>query len=155
VTTQRGSVRHQTRLVCSPDRVWQLVGDPARLAEWFPGITSCTVDGTQRTVTTGSGLAMPEQILTVDDALRRMQYRITAPLFRQHLGTIDVLDLADGTTLVVYGTDAEPAVLALVIGGAARAGLARLPELLGVPAAPASSATESGGFDGRAGPRGI
>ena len=132
MTAQRGSVRHDTRLVCSADRVWELVGDPARLAEWFPGITSCTIDGTERVVTLGSGLVMPEHILTVDNALRRMQYQITAPLFRQHLGTIDVHDLGDGTALVVYGTDAEPAVLALVIGGAARAGLARLPELLGV-----------------------
>lgn len=134
-------MRHQTRLVCSPDLVWELVGDPTRLIEWFPGISSCVIRGTERVVTMGSGLAMPEQILTVDDALRRMQYRITAPLFREHLGTIDVHDLDDGTTLVVYSTDAEPAVLALVIGGAARAGLARLPELLGVPLSSPSPVT--------------
>ena len=75
---------------------------------------------------TGSGLPMPEQLLTVDPGLRRLQYRITAPLFLEHLGTIDVHDLGDGTCLVVYSTDAEPAALALVIGGAARAALASL-----------------------------
>jgi hypothetical protein len=112
--------------------VWALVGDPARLPEWFPGIESCTVEGDQRTVTTRSGLPMPERLLTVDPALRRLQYRITAPLFVEHLGTIDVLDLGDGTCLVVYSTDAQPATLALVIGGAARAALAALPTALGL-----------------------
>jgi hypothetical protein len=35
-----------------------VVGDPTRLAEWFPGVVSCTVDGTTRVVTTGSGLPL-------------------------------------------------------------------------------------------------
>ena len=55
----------------------------------------------------------------MDRLQRRLQYRITAPMFREHLGTIDVHDLGDGTSLVVYATDAEPAIMALVIGGAA------------------------------------
>ena len=81
---------------------------------------------------TRSGLPMPEKLLTIDHNQRRFQYRITAPLFVEHLSTIDVHDLDDGTCLVVYSVDAEPAVLALVIGGAARAALGHLPELLGV-----------------------
>ncbi len=132
MTARRGSVRHQVRLAAEAETVWALVGDPARLPEWFPGIESCTVEGDQRTVTTRSGLPMPERLLTVDPALRRLQYRITAPLFVEHLGTIDVLDLGDGTCLVVYSTDAQPATLALVIGGAARAALAALPTALGL-----------------------
>ncbi|MGH9079883.1 MAG: SRPBCC family protein [Acidimicrobiales bacterium] len=132
MTGRRGSVRHQVRLAAPADAVFGLVGDPARLPEWFPGIESCTVDGDQRTVTTRSGLPMPERILTVDPSLRRMQYRITAPMFVEHLGTVDVLDLGDGTCLAVYSTDAEPAALALVIGGAARAALASLPSVLGL-----------------------
>jgi uncharacterized protein YndB with AHSA1/START domain len=132
VTSRRGSVRHQLRLACPPDMVWDLVGDPRRLAEWFPGVEACTVEGDQRVVTTRSGLPMPETILTVDSSLRRFQYRVTAPLFKEHLGTIDVLDLDDGTCLLVYGTDAEPAALALVVGGAARAGLDNVADLLGV-----------------------
>ena len=95
--------------------------------EWFPGIESCTVEGDQRVVMTGSGLPMPEHLLTVDPRLRRLQYRITAPMFTEHLSTIDVHDLGDGTCLVVYSIDADPAPLALVIGGAAREGLEALP----------------------------
>jgi hypothetical protein len=98
--------------------VWALVGDPTRLAEWFPGMTGCTVDGTTRIVTLGSGLPLPEEILVNDPIQRRFQYRITAPLFQHHRGSIDVLDLGDGTCVVVYTTDADPRTMALVIGGA-------------------------------------
>ena len=62
---------------------------------------------------------MPEQLLTIDNTLRRFQYRITSPLFVEHLSSIVVHVLEDGNCLVVYSVDAEPAVLALVIGGAA------------------------------------
>jgi uncharacterized protein YndB with AHSA1/START domain len=132
VTAKRGSVRHAVRLACPPDDVWALLGAPERVPEWFPGIESCTVEGDQRVVVTGSGLPMPEQLVTVDPALRRLQYRITAPMFAEHLSTIDVHDLGDGTCLAVYSVDADPAPLALIIGGAARAGLEGLADLLGL-----------------------
>ncbi len=84
---------------------------------------------------------MPERLLTVDPALRRFQYRITAPMFAEHLSTIDVHDLGDGTCLAVYSVDVDPAPLALVIGGAARAGLEGLPALLGLETGPVATVT--------------
>ena len=110
------SVRHHVRIGAAAADVWAVVGRPELLHLWFPGITACTVDGTSRTIVTGNGVSMPEQIVTHDHLLRRFQYRITAPLFRDHLATIDVLELGD-ESVVVYSTDAEPAVMALVIGG--------------------------------------
>ena len=132
MTASRGSVRHAIRLACSPDTVWELLGDPTRIPEWFPGIESCTVEGDVRVIVTRSGLPMPEHLLTVDPVLRRIQYRITAPMFKEHLGTLDVHDLHDGSSLVVFSTDADPAPLALVIGGAGRAALQGLPALFGL-----------------------
>ncbi len=132
MTARRGSMRHTVRLACPPERIWELVGDASRLPEWWEGIDSCTVEGDTRTIVTRSGLPMPERILTVDPVLRRFQYRITAPLLTEHLSTIDVHDLGDGTSLVVYSVDAEPAVLALVIAGGARAALVHLADVLGV-----------------------
>lgn len=121
MTGSRGSVRRQVRIARPPDDVWAIVGDPARIAEWFPGIVRAEVDddGRHRTIHTGSGIPMPEQILTCDPLQRRFQYRITTGLFREHLSTLDVLDLEDGTSLVVYSADADPATMALVIAGAA------------------------------------
>jgi hypothetical protein len=126
VTDNRGSVRRHVRIACSAQEVWDRIGDPARIQEWFPGIVDSTVDGTTRVITTGSGLPMPEEIVTNDAIQRRFQYRITAPLFREHLSTLDVLDLEDGTCVVVYGCDSVPATMSLVIAGAAGNALEQL-----------------------------
>ena len=128
----RGSVRRQVRIARPPDEVWAIIGDPARIAEWFPGIDSATVsdDGATRTIVTGAGLPMPERIVTNDPLQRRFQYRITAPMFKEHLSTLDVLDLGDGTSLCVYAADAEPATMALVIAGAAGDALQHLRTIL-------------------------
>jgi hypothetical protein len=89
-------------------------------------MVSSEVDGTVRTVVTASGLTLPEEIVTLDDVLRRFQYRVTGPILKDHLGTIDVFDLGDGRSLVSYGTDCEPAAMALMIGGAAGGALLEL-----------------------------
>ena len=123
------SIRHERRIAAPAEVVWALAGDPTRLAEWFPGIVGCVVEGRSRTITLASGLSMPEELLVIDDVNRRFVYAITAPLFTSHRGTIDVVDLGDGTCLALYGTEADPRTMALVIAGAAAEGLDRLAEL--------------------------
>jgi uncharacterized protein YndB with AHSA1/START domain len=123
-------VRREVRINCPADDVWAIVGDPARVAEWFTGIDRADVNGNTRVITTGSGLPMPEEIVTNDAILRRLQYRITAPVFREHLSTIDVIDLGDGTSLVVYAADADPGTMALIIAGAAGSALLELRDRL-------------------------
>jgi Polyketide cyclase / dehydrase and lipid transport len=115
----RASVRRHVRINCPADEIWAFIGDPARIAEWFPGIESATVDGTTRVIMTGSGLPIPEEIVTHDSVQRRFQYRITGGLFKEHLSTLDVIDLGDQTSLVMYAADASPSTMALVIAGAA------------------------------------
>ena len=119
MTATRASVRRHVRINRPAEDVWAVVGDPARIHEWFPGIVASTVDGNTRIITTGSGIPMPEQIVTNDPLQRRFQYRITAPMFREHLSTLDVLDLGDGTCVAAYSADAAPATMALVIAAAA------------------------------------
>ncbi len=126
----RGTVRRHVRIARPADEVWALVGDPARIQEWFPGIDASTVDGTSRTIVTGSGLPMSEEIVTVDDVQRRFQYRLSLPILREHLSTLDVIDLDDGTSLVVYAADADPSTMALIVGGAAGSALEHLRTLM-------------------------
>ncbi len=111
-----GSIRHEARIPWPAATVWELVGDPTRLHQWFPGIVACEVTGTTRLITTGAGLVLPEEILVNDALQRRFQYRITAPVFRHHRGTIDVIALDAETCLVVYSTEADPRTMALMIG---------------------------------------
>ena len=130
VTAGRGSLRREQRMAVPADAVWAFVGDLARISEWFPGIVEATVEGSTRIITTGSGITMPEQIITLDNLQRRLQYRITSPLLRELLSTLDVLDIGDGTSLAIYSVDADPATMALVIGGAAGNALGHLRDLL-------------------------
>lgn len=121
-----GSIRHEVRIRRTAEEVWAFAGDPARLHEWFPGIVECKVDGTTRTITTATGLPLPEELLVVDGVQRRLQYRITAPMFVHHRGTFDVIDLGDGTCLAVYSTECDPRTMALLIGAGTAGALAEL-----------------------------
>jgi len=130
-----GTVRRHIFIDAPAEEVWALVGDPARLNEWFP-ITGCEVsrdDGaadlppTKRWITLASGLRFEEQIVTLDHDLRRFQYSIiNNPIVKSHLGTVDVIADGDSRCLVIYSTDLDPEVMALVIAGAAGEGLQNL-----------------------------
>jgi uncharacterized protein YndB with AHSA1/START domain len=130
LTTTRGSVRREIQIRRPAGEVWELVGDPARIHEWFPGIVSCSVSGDERVITTDAGQSITEKVVTLDPLQRRFQYAMDWPICREHLGTVDVLELNERSCLVVYGTDAEPATMALTIGGAAGAALGQLRDLL-------------------------
>ena len=136
----RASIRREGRIARPADEVWAVIGRPELLHLWFPGITACTVDGDRRVITTGTGVEMPEEILTNDPLQRRFQYRITSPLVREHLATIDVVDLGDGTSLVLYATDADPATMSVVLGGAMESALGELARQLEAGAGPALTA---------------
>ena len=113
-----GSIRHQITIDRSADDVWRLVGDPPRLSEWFPDFISSTVEGSTRTVTSASGISIDEELLVVDSILHRLQYRLELPIVTFHRGTIDVIELDEAKSLVVYATDADPRIMAMVIGSA-------------------------------------
>jgi hypothetical protein len=130
-----GTVRRHIFIDSPAEEVWAIVGDPARLHEWFP-ITGCEVsreDGatdlppTKRWITLASGLRFEEQIVTLDHDLRRFQYSIiNNPIIKSHLGTVDVISDGASRCLVIYSTDLDPEVMALVIAGAAGEGLQNL-----------------------------
>jgi hypothetical protein len=135
----RGSVRREVRIEAPAAAVWARITDAGAIHTWFPGITATAMNGTTRVITMGSGLPMPEEILTNDSLLRRFQYRITAPLFRYHLSTLDVIELEPGACLAVYSVDADPGPMALVIGGAAHNALVNLKHQLETAPAEAGS----------------
>lgn len=109
----------------SPDAVWQLVRDVPGISRWFPAIIASTGDQQRRTVTLQDGSRLEEVVVTLDDQLRRLQYRVVdgdLPI-TDHLGTVDVLDLGEDRALVVYSTEIEPADLADAFGPACAEGL--------------------------------
>src|SRR3546814_15917776 len=69
---------------------------------------------------------MEETILTCDNLQRRFQYRIDGRPFTEHLGTLDVHEPGPRRSLVVYATDAAPAVMAIILGRGMAAALDEL-----------------------------
>jgi len=131
------TIRRELRIARPADDVWAVVGDVGSIHRWFPGIIGCelldTDDGPVRRVELATGLRLDELVVTNDPIARRFQYSITGGVFRHHLGTVDVIELDPDSCLVVYGTDATPDVMALVIGGASGEALSNLAELVGEP----------------------
>jgi hypothetical protein len=124
-----GTVRRHVFIDSPADEVWALVGDPARLHDWFP-ITSCEVVDNKRWINLGSGLRFEEDIITLDHDLRRFQYSIVNNLIvKSHLGTVDVIPDGPNRCMVMYGTDIDPEPMGLIIIGAAGAGLEKLQEI--------------------------
>ncbi|MEI7506785.1 MAG: SRPBCC family protein [Actinomycetes bacterium] len=124
-----GTVRRHIFIDSPAAEVWELVGDPARLHDWFP-ITSCEVVGNKRWINLASGLRFEEDIITLDHDLRRFQYSIVNNLIvKSHLGTVDVIPDGPNRCMVMYGTDIDPEPMGLIIIGAAGSGLEKLQEI--------------------------
>ena len=126
----RASARHHEVIAVPADEAWAAVTRPELLDRFFPGIERCEVVGDVRTVTLRTGLSLEEHIVLNDALQRRFQYRIAGGFFREHLATIDVLPLDDERCLVSYASDAEPATMAVILGGAMRAALDSLKQQL-------------------------
>lgn len=139
----RASVRRERRIDRPAGLVWEVVGRPELLHLWYPGIEACTVDGDVRTIALATGMTLEEQIVTLDPVQRRFQYRVTGGLFHEHLATVDVIDLGEDRALVVYGTDAAPATMALVLGGGAGAALDELARQMAADSGPALDAARA------------
>lgn len=141
----RASQRRHRIMPVSAERAWAVVGRPELLHLWFPGIVACSVEGSTRTVTTGLGLQLQEELLTNDPLQRRFQYRIAGGPFREHLASIDVLALDDATCVVVYASDADPATMAVILGGAMESALTELARQLEAGEGPAIEALDRPG----------
>jgi hypothetical protein len=128
--TNRGSLRRQVVIDRSAAEVWDLVGDPARVDRWFPGIESLRGTEAERELTLHSGVVIADTIVTLDPLQRRLQHAMRSTLWRRHLGTIDVVELGPNRCLVLYGTDADPPAMALVLAGVTGAALAELARTL-------------------------
>jgi hypothetical protein len=125
------TIRRQVWLDHSAATAWKIVGRPDRVATWFPSIASCTVEGTVRTCQLERGGQVVEQIVMVDDDLRRLQYRVLDGLaIERHLATVDVVEAGDRRCLVLYGTDVEPDRLAAPLTKSIDAALARLADVV-------------------------
>jgi carbon monoxide dehydrogenase subunit G len=113
-----GASKAEASIDRAPDDVWNIVRDFAGLADYMPGIDSCTVDGDVRTVGT-MGIVVKEQLREIDDDARRISYSvIESPMtnMTSHLATISVD--AEGTgTHFTWAVEVEPDELLPLFAG--------------------------------------
>ena len=114
------SIRSHAVLHHDAATVWAVVREIGDVADWFPSMTSSELTEVGRDVVLADGTRLKEETVTLDDALRRYQYRITGGdlVPDQHLGTIDVIDLGAGRSVLIYGSDVEPREVAEAFDGA-------------------------------------
>ncbi|MFJ9387659.1 SRPBCC family protein [Nocardioides sp. NPDC101246] len=122
------SIRSHAVLDHDAATVWATVREVGAVSDWFPAITHSEATDAGRDVTLADGTRLIEETVTLDDALRRYQYRITGGdlVPESHLGTIDVVDLGEGRTVLVYGSDVEPVEVAAAFDGAISEAVAAL-----------------------------
>ncbi len=93
----------------SPDDVWKLLREFGSLAEWMPGVETCTVDGDVRTLGM-MGMQVKEQLRSLDDDTRTISYSlIESPIgnLESHLVTIAVTPEGAGAH-VTWSIDVTP-----------------------------------------------
>ena len=106
------TIRKEVEIRSSPQRVWEAlrdVGALQRLAEGF--VVDATMEGNARVVTFGTGMVVREDIVSVDNAARRVVWAIVGQQFHHYHGAAQVFD-DDGGARFVWTTDLLPGELA-------------------------------------------
>jgi carbon monoxide dehydrogenase subunit G len=103
----------------NPDDIWKVIRDFGGLADYMPGVDSCTVDGDVRTLQM-MGIEIKEQLRESDDDARRLSYSVVAsPMDNlvSHEASI-AIDPEGSGSHVTWSVDVEPADLLPIFQGA-------------------------------------
>src|SRR6185503_3691603 len=93
----------------SPDDVWKLLREFGGLAEWMPGVETCTVEGDVRTLGM-MGMEVKERLEKLDDDNRVIAYSLfdaPIPNLESHLCTISVTPEGGGSH-VTWAVEVSP-----------------------------------------------
>ena len=105
-----GTIYKEFLVKASPQFAWEAIRDVGavheRLAQAF--VADTVLDGTVRTVTFANGLVVREQIVSVNDDLRRLAYSAMGGRATHHNASLQVFADADGGSRVLWITDLLP-----------------------------------------------
>jgi carbon monoxide dehydrogenase subunit G len=93
----------------SPDDVWKLLREFGGIAEWMPGVETCTVEGDVRTLGM-MGMQVKEQLRGLDEKAHAISYSlIESPIgnLESHLVTIAVAPEGKGSH-VTWAVEVTP-----------------------------------------------
>ena len=103
------NVRETVTIAAHPNEVWEIAGDPGRIADWVPAIATSAADGDERSCTLVDGAELVERILGRSDAQRYYDYEIVdAPMpVRFYRSRLSVTE-RDGIAQVDWTAEFEP-----------------------------------------------
>ncbi|MGO8825462.1 MAG: SRPBCC family protein [Acidimicrobiales bacterium] len=106
----------------TPDEVWAKVGDFGGVADFFPGVESCRLEGDDRVIGL-FGMEIRERLLARDDQSRTLTYSVVAGVpLESHTATVSVLPEGEGSR-VIWAYDVSPDEMAPVFGDSYQAAL--------------------------------
>lgn len=118
------SIRKEIRIATTPELAWDALRDVGALhTRLCPGfVTDTRLEGRTRTVTFGNGTSVREDIVSVDDARKRVCWAIVGQQFHHYQGT--ALIKADGAaTRFIWMADVLPDELAPTVEAMMDAGI--------------------------------
>jgi len=116
------TVTKTARVNASAADTWKVVSDVGNVPALTGMIAESTIDGDHRTCKMADGQTLEESILSVDDALMRVAYRVHSSPFpiTEHASSIVVAD-EGGRARVTWTTDLLPQEAASIFEEAAEA----------------------------------
>jgi uncharacterized protein YndB with AHSA1/START domain len=93
----------------SPDRAWAVVGDPAGIASWVPGVEGVDVDGFTRICRFADGRVQREEFSIATDTAREFDYSVDvagSPMATNG-GSMTVAEGPEGGSTVRWSAEIE------------------------------------------------
>jgi len=120
------TIYREVHIQADPDKVWSALRDVGALhTRLCPGfVVDTKMDGSARIVTFGNGRVAREEIVSVDESLRRVAWAIVGGALIHYNGAAQVIPLPEGGCRFTWTSDvlpneAAPAVQAMIEEGIA------------------------------------
>ena len=122
------TIRSEIKTRARPGEVWSAIRDIGALhTRLVPGfVTDTKLESGARVVTFVNGTVLREPIVTLDDATRRLVWTHEGGRARHYNGALEVSELADGMTSVVWTADFLPDDISAYMSRAIEAGMAAM-----------------------------
>ena len=131
------SIVKEVRIEAPPEQVWDALRDVGALhTRLVPGfVVDTRMDGDARIVTFGNGMVAREEIVDVNDAMRRVAWAIVGGQFLHYNGTAQVFPDGISGSRFVWTADLLPNDLAAGVATMIEAGLAVIKQTMEAQAA--------------------
>src|SRR5580693_1662359 len=126
------TIRSELRTRARPSEVWSAIRDVGALhTRLVPGfVVDTKLEPGARVVTFVNGTVLREPIVTLDDQMRRLVWTHDGGRAQHYNGALQVSELGEGTTSVVWTADFLPDDISSYMSQAIDAGMAAMQQSL-------------------------